>query len=59
MIGSYRIIDGKNYLQINSHGTLQILPRLRWYHQVYLVFKQFFVGHIHMDEVIKLAFKKR
>lgn len=59
MIGGFRIIGSECYLQINKSGTLQKLPKLKWYYIFYFAFKNAFKGGVHMSEIEDAAYKSR
>jgi hypothetical protein len=50
MIGDVRYIEGKPYLQVNDHGTLEILPPIPWWRQLYLYLLNYF-GKLHLEDV--------
>ena len=42
MTGETIFLGKKQYLKINEQGTLEVLPSLKWYQQIYLFLKQRF-----------------
>jgi hypothetical protein len=52
MIGDVRYIDGKPYLEVNEHGTLEILPPIPWWKQLWLVLLNRY-GKLHLEDVRK------
>ena len=58
MTGEFKIIGGTSYLQVNKFGTLEKLPKLKWYWIVWFAFKSAFIGPISLREVRDIAFKR-
>jgi len=63
MICKVRVIGKDTYITVNARGTLEKLPRLKWYQVLYLVFKEHFKGGVHYSEIREMCkkaeFKKR
>lgn len=57
MLGQYKIIGGKGYLQINNNGTLQKLPKIPWWWEAWFLIKSNF-KNIHINEIKNIAIKK-
>lgn len=55
MIGQFKVIGKDCYLQTNNKGTLEKLPPLKWYWQIYFAFKNAFKGHVHINEIREKA----
>lgn len=58
MIGKYIIIGNTGYLQINNKGTLQKLPRLKWWWQLYFLIKTAVKGCVHQSEILEKSGRK-
>jgi hypothetical protein len=50
MIGDVQYIDGRPYLEVNDHGTLEKLPPIKWYRQLYLFWLNR-IGKLHLEDV--------
>ena len=59
MIGEFKIIGKTSYLKMNKSGTLQKLPKLKWWWVVYFAFKQEFCGHVSLEEIRTRAVKSK
>lgn len=55
MIGQFRVIGKDCYLQVNKQGTLQSLPPIPWYWQMYFAFKDHFKGNVTINEVTEVS----
>ena len=42
MIGSIHLIEGAWYLQTNEQGTLEKLPPIKWYRQLWIYLLNYF-----------------
>ncbi len=52
MVGQIRYVNGEAYVQVNEFGTLEKLPAIRWYKQIYLHLLSYF-GKLHLEDVRK------
>ena len=52
MIGDVRYIEGTAYVKVNDHATLEKLPPIPWYRQIWLFFLNRF-GKLHLEDVRK------
>lgn len=57
MIGEFVIIGDACYLRTNKKGTLEKLPKLKWYYVFYFAFKSAFFGPVNISEIRKKAAK--
>ncbi len=55
MVGQFKIIGNECYLQVNKSGTLEKLPKLKWYMVFYFAFKSCFKGNISIEEIRKAS----
>ena len=51
MVGEFKIMGDKCYLQVNNSGTLKKLPKLKWWQIICLAFKNTFKGYVDIDDV--------
>lgn len=56
MIGQIHIIDNKWYLQTNEQGTLETLPPIKWYRQLWIYMLNYF-GKIKSVKDVRDAWK--
>lgn len=52
MVGQIRYVNGDAYVQVNDSGTLERLPPIKWYKQMYLHMLSF-LGKLHLEDVRK------
>jgi len=50
MVGQIFYVDREAYVQVNDSGTLEKLPPIRWYKQLYLHILSF-LGKLHLEDV--------
>ena len=55
LIGTFTIVAGTCYLKVNEKGTLEKLPKLKWYHVLYFYFKSRIKGWVSVQEIRKMA----
>jgi hypothetical protein len=51
MIGQPHFIGEKTYIEVNDHGTLEIMPKISWFWQLILYFKYTFQGFNNPPDV--------
>ena len=56
MIGQIHIVGDRYYLQTNEGGTLEVLPRIKWYRQLWIYLLNYF-GKIHSVKEVRDAWK--
>jgi len=52
MIGQVKYIGHTAYVEVNDRGTLEKLPRIKWWKQIYLYLLNYF-GKLHLEDVRK------
>ena len=52
-------MGGNCYIYMNNAGTLQKLPKIKWYWQLFFAFKSAFRGGVSVDEVRKKAIRSK
>jgi hypothetical protein len=50
MIGDVRYVGRNAYLEVNDRGTLEKLPSIKWYKQLWLFWLNR-TGHLHLEDV--------
>ena len=56
MIGQIHVIGGTWYLQTNEQGTLEVLPPIKWWRQLWIYFLNYF-GKIRSVKEVKDAWR--
>lgn len=56
IVGEFKIIGDYCYIAINKKGTLERLPKIKWYWQIWFAIKNVF-GKLHIEEVREKARK--
>jgi len=53
--GEFKMIGDKNYLCMNKSGTLEKLPKLKWWWVLYFAIKSAIKGHVSLQEIREKA----